>query len=76
MLCSVRLASLRFPLAFMSICSIPVLIAGCPSEKAQTREPAATCVKAGESCTVSPGKLGVCTEPGDGRRSLVCQSLH
>jgi hypothetical protein len=52
-------------------------MAGCtPSATTKTGDPPATCTREGDSCTFSPGKLGVCTAPGDGRTSLVCQSLH
>jgi hypothetical protein len=66
--------SLRFVAALVVLQA--ALLAGCPSEASKTREPPAICTKAGDPCTVSPGKLGLCVEPGDGRTSLACQSLH
>jgi hypothetical protein len=55
---------------------IGLMIACTPSATTKTGDPPATCAREGDSCTFSPGKLGVCTAPGDGRTSLVCQSLH
>jgi hypothetical protein len=51
-------------------------LSGCPAAIATSREPPASCAKAGDTCTFSPGKLGVCVQPDDSRPSLVCQSLH
>ena len=55
---------------------VTVLVIGCLSDKAKSIEPPATCAKAGDSCTFSPGKLGTCVEPSGGNTSLVCQSQH
>jgi hypothetical protein len=49
--------------------------AGCARSSVQ-RDPPASCSKLGDSCTYAPGKLGVCVEPVDGKRGLVCQSQH
>jgi hypothetical protein len=56
-------------------CQAAALVLGCPSGRAKESEPPATCTKAGDACTFSPGKLGVCVDSVDGSR-LVCQSLH
>ena len=47
---------------------------GCLSDKTKSGEPPATCSKAGDPCTFSPGKLGLCIEAVDS--TLVCQSQH
>jgi hypothetical protein len=48
----------------------------CISSKATTAEPPATCAKAGDICTLSPGKLGLCVESTDDSARLICQSQH
>jgi hypothetical protein len=55
---------------------VMMLFVGCLSDKAKSIEPPATCMKAGDSCTFSPGKLGTCVEAAGGNTSLVCQSQH
>ena len=50
-------------------------ITGCPASATKSAEPPATCAKAGDICTFSPGKLGLCVESSDGA-SLLCQSQH
>jgi hypothetical protein len=47
---------------------------GCLSDKTKSGEPPATCAKAGDPCTFSPGKLGMCITSVDG--APVCQSQH
>jgi len=51
------------------------LLLACPSGGVQGIEPPATCDKIGETCTFSPGKLGLCVESVDGDR-VVCRSQH
>ena len=51
-------------------------LAGCVSDKAKVAEPPATCVKLGDICTFSPGKLGLCVESTSDSEKLVCQSQH
>ena len=54
---------------------IGLALFGCGNSSARP-EPAASCAKLGDACTFAPGKLGLCIEPVDGRRGLVCQSQH
>ncbi|HEY4011924.1 MAG TPA: hypothetical protein VGM06_01190 [Polyangiaceae bacterium] len=56
-------------------CQLSALLLGCPSGRATGREPPATCDKAGDTCTFSPGKLGLCVESVEGDR-VVCRSQH
>ena len=51
-------------------------LAACVSEKATVAEPPATCTRVGDSCTFSPGKLGLCVESANDSSVLVCQSQH
>jgi hypothetical protein len=64
------------PFSTILLLHATVLVVGCLSDKAKSIEPPATCVKAGDSCTFSPGKLGTCVETVGGNTSLVCQSQH
>jgi hypothetical protein len=66
------------PLTTILALQMSALVVGCLSDKAKSVEPPATCSKAGDSCTFSPGKLGLCIEStgGNGSGSLVCQSQH
>jgi hypothetical protein len=50
-------------------------LAGCPAGTTKSAEPPATCAKAGDICTFSPGKLGLCVESSDAT-ALLCQSQH
>ena len=68
-------ASIR-PCSTILLLHVTVLAIGCLSDKAKSIEPPAMCVKAGDSCTFSPGKLGTCVETAGGNTSLVCQSQH
>jgi hypothetical protein len=63
-------------LGLIGLCGSLGVATGCVSAKTKGAEPAATCAKAGDTCTFSPGKLGLCVEPADGQSALVCQSLH
>jgi hypothetical protein len=56
--------------------ALAALLVACPSESMKTHDPPTTCARSGDSCTVSPGKLGLCTESSVGAAALVCQSLH
>lgn len=49
---------------------------GCVADKATVAEPPKACAKAGDTCTFSPGKLGLCVEPSNGGPTLICQSQH
>ena len=51
-------------------------VACTPSSATKAGDPPAECAKAGDRCTFSPGKLGVCAESANGGPSLACQSLH
>jgi hypothetical protein len=76
MLSLARVPFARLATAIIVFCA-SALIVGCPpSDKTRLTEPAATCAKAGDTCTFSPGKLGVCVQPVESSASLVCQSLH
>jgi hypothetical protein len=70
----VSFAWLRLGL-FVIIASV-LSFAGCVSEMATVAEPPATCTKVGDSCTFSPGKLGLCVESANDSSVLVCQSQH
>ena len=58
----------------------PLLLAGCPPADKRDVAPARTdgCTRMGQSCEVSPGKLGTCVEKTDcaGPGCFVCQSQH
>lgn len=73
----VRSALRALAVAALSLASVaPVaFVAGCARSSVQ-RDPPASCSRLGDSCTYAPGKLGVCVEPVDGKRGLVCQSQH
>jgi hypothetical protein len=72
----VTLRSRLFPaLATLVSFIAAAAIAGCPASATKSAEPPATCAKAGDICTFSPGKLGLCVESSDGT-SLLCQSQH
>jgi hypothetical protein len=64
------------PLSTILLLHGTALEVGCLSDKAKNIEPPATCMKAGDSCTFSPGKLGTCVKAAGGNTSLVCQSQH
>jgi hypothetical protein len=66
--------ALSFAFLLSAVTSVP--IAGCVSDKAKVAEPPATCVKLGDICTFSPGKLGLCVESTSDSEKLVCQSQH
>jgi hypothetical protein len=51
-------------------------VTGCVADKATVAEPPAACAKAGDICTFSPGKLGLCVVPSNGGPALICQSQH
>jgi hypothetical protein len=76
------LPCIRFPcaqrLTIVLALQASAVTVGCLSDKAKSAEPPATCAKAGDSCTFSPGKLGLCIEStgGNGSGSLICQSQH
>lgn len=70
---------LRRPLVLRWIVALPLLaalLAGCVSDKATVGEPSATCAKIGDTCTFSPGKLGLCVASTDDSARLICQSQH
>jgi hypothetical protein len=52
------------------------LLAGCVSDKATVAEPPTTCARIGDTCTFSPGKLGLCVASTDDSARLICQSQH
>lgn len=66
---------MRLPLPLTTILTLSVLPIGCLSDKAKGTEPPATCARAGDPCTFSPGKLGLCIEPVSGK-TPICQSQH
>jgi hypothetical protein len=55
---------------------LAALLAGCVSDKATVAEPSAACAKIGDTCTFSPGKLGLCVASTDDSARLICQSQH
>ena len=67
---------LRSASAFLLIATALLTLAGCVSSKATVADPAATCARAGDPCTFSPGKLGLCVESTDDSGKLICQSQH
>jgi hypothetical protein len=54
-----------------------LFLAGCP---AAVKEPSTMCVKAGQTCKLGPGLLGVCTEAApdtcDREPCYTCMSQH
>ncbi len=68
--CAVRAAT-----RILCAAVIALALFGCAKSSAQ-RDPPASCTKLGDTCTYAPGKLGLCVEPVDGRRGLLCQSQH
>jgi hypothetical protein len=62
-------------LVILGASSVLASLAGCVSSNATVGEPPSTCAKAGDTCTFSPGKLGLCVEPTHGG-PLLCQSQH
>jgi hypothetical protein len=52
------------------------MLAACVSQGATVAEPPANCTKLGDTCTFSPGKLGLCVESTNDSAKLVCQSQH
>ena len=54
---------------------LAVTLVGCLSDKTKSADPPAVCVKAGETCTFAPGKLGLCIVPVNGGPPI-CQSQH
>jgi hypothetical protein len=72
-------------IAVLGVLALAVLaLGGCPpagsGSSGSRQSPVAACVKAGDSCEVSPGKLGLCTQKSDscqgGAACLSCMSLH
>ena len=59
-----------------------VALAGCPTSSGSAgsrQRPVAACAKAGDSCEVTPGKIGLCTQKNDsceGPSCLTCMPLH
>jgi hypothetical protein len=71
--------------AVLTVLAVAVLaLTGCPptgsGSSGSRQSPVAACAKAGDSCEVSPGKLGLCTQKSDscqgGAACLTCMSLH
>jgi hypothetical protein len=62
--------------AFALIAAALLSLTGCAVGKAKVSEPPATCAKAGDICTFSPGKLGLCVESTADSTKLICQSQH
>jgi hypothetical protein len=64
---------------FFALAGALVLL-GCPPADKRDVAPAVTgaCTRMGQSCEVSPGKLGTCVEKTDctGAGCFVCQSQH
>ncbi len=58
---------------------LSVMLLGCPTATKTTTE-AGACAKVGESCELSPGKLGTCVQNDDTCPSsapcFTCQSQH
>jgi hypothetical protein len=54
-----------------------LIAAGCSRASTETTRPqkAAGCVKDGDRCEFSPGKIGLCTA-AEGTSTLTCVSLH
>jgi hypothetical protein len=54
---------------------LPLVLGGCPAGKASPPEP---CKRFGQTCEISPGKLGSCVERTTCTQGncLVCQSQH
>jgi hypothetical protein len=71
-----RSSMLQFAASLLASGLVPLLAACTPSAANKSGDPPAVCTKAGDPCTFSPGKLGVCTEGTGGGATLVCQSLH
>ncbi len=67
---------IRLPLPLVALLFLAVPVIGCLSDKAKSTDPPAACAKAGDPCTFSPGKLGLCIEPIGGKAAPVCQSQH
>jgi hypothetical protein len=63
------------PGRFFACLVLGVALGGCPGGKAQKIEP---CRRFGQTCEVSPGKLGTCVERTNctGEDCLLCQSQH
>ncbi len=68
--------------AFSLLLALPLV--GCPPADKERAKPAPSgpegCAKFGQTCEVSPGKLGTCVAKdgctADGAACLVCQSQH
>jgi hypothetical protein len=61
--------------------ALVTLLLGCPPTEQKKKEPAptASCSKVGQSCEVSPGKLGSCVQKDDCKDPagcFACQSQH
>ncbi len=59
--------------SFIACAACATLLCGCP-----TQAPPKPCARVGDSCEVSPGKLGTCVKRDEcmGGTCLVCQSQH
>ena len=70
------------PSALAGFVCMAFLLGGCPPDdkKAPAPAPAASgaCAKVGQSCEVSPGKLGTCVQKDEcpSGTCFVCQSQH
>lgn len=68
------------PLVLLAI-TLSLLATACPpsDSKGKSSAPPASCTKIGQSCEVSPGKLGSCVQRddcNDPAGCFVCQSQH
>ena len=76
----VYLGPVKSTLSIMTLC---ILLAGCPpdstSAEGSPQKPASACMKEGQNCEYSPGKIGLCAAKADGCDAglcLSCVSLH